>query len=443
MLKPLSFVLSLLICGNVLFAQIKNVDWSKNATIYEVNIRQFTPEGTFNAFATHLPRLKKMGVDILWLMPIHPVGEKNRKGTLGSYYAVRDYKGVNPEFGTPEDFKRLVDQAHALGMKVILDWVANHSSPDNVWLDQCRQHWYTLDSAGYVQPTLGTDWWDVADLNYNNPEMRAEMIESLKYWVREFDVDGYRCDVADYVPTDFWNEARAALDKIKPVFMLAEAENPEHHLKAFDMSYAWEFHHIMNNIAKGEMKLSAIHEYFAKNRFQAADYRMQFTSNHDENSWNGTETERFGEQRFLYAVLAATIEGMPLVYSGQESDFNRRLKFFDKDQIDWGKFPLNDFYTKLLHLNKNNQALWNGQFGGQVRFESCSENENVLVYVREKNGQKVVVLLNFSNKNQEYIVTKDFTAGSYKSLFENDKKVSLKKAQTLSLKPLEYRVYYK
>jgi glycosidase len=424
-------------------AQIQKVAWSKNATIYEVNIRQYTPEGTFKAFSTHMPRLKKMGVDILWLMPIHPIGEKNRKGTLGSYYAVRDYKGINPEFGTEEDFRNLVKQAHSLGMKVILDWVANHSSQDNVWLEQCRQHWYTLDSAGYIQPTIGTDWWDVADLNYHNPEMRSEMIESLKYWVKEFDVDGFRCDVADFVPTDFWNEARAALDAIKPVFMLAEAENPEHHLKAFDMSYAWEFHHIMNSIAKGEMKLKAIHEYFAKNRFQPSDYRMQFTSNHDENSWNGTETERYGNRRFLFAVLAATIEGMPLVYSGQESDFNRRLKFFDKDLIDWGDYPLNDFYTKLLQLNRSNQALWNGQFGGQVRFESCPENENVLVYVREKNGQKVVVMLNFSDKPQEYIITKDFTTGSYKSLFEKDKSVTIKKAQIVLLKPLEYKVYYK
>ena len=443
MLKPLSFVLSFLVFATHLCAKVKNVDWSKNATLYEVNIRQFTPEGTFNAFATHLPRLKNMGVDILWLMPVHPVGEKNRKGSLGSYYAVRDYKGVNPEFGTPEDFQNLVNQAHALGMKVILDWVANHSSPDNVWLDQCRQHWYTLDSAGNTQPTLGTDWWDVADLNYNNPEMRAEMIESLKYWVKEFDVDGYRCDVADYVPTDFWNDARAALDEIKPVFMLAEAENPEHHLHAFDMSYAWEFHHIMNNIAKGEMKLSAIYDYFAKNRFKPSAYRMQFTSNHDENSWNGTETERFGNKRFLYAVLAATIEGMPLVYSGQESDFNRRLKFFDKDQIDWGKYPLNDFYTKLLQLNKNNQALWNGQFGGQVQFESSPDNDNVLIFVREKNGQKVVVLLNFSDKEQQHRISKDFSVGSYKSLFEKNKKVSLKREQQITLKPLEYRVYYK
>lgn len=443
MLKSFSTITLISFLATISLSQVKHVDWSKNATIYEVNIRQYTPEGTFNAFAAHLPRLKKMGVDVLWLMPIFPVGEKNRKGSLGSYYAVRDYKGVNPEFGSAEDFRNLVKKAHELGMKVILDWVANHSSPDNVWLDQCRQHWYTLDSAGYVQPTLGTDWWDVADLNYNNQEMRSEMISSLQYWVKEYNIDGYRCDVADFVPTDFWNEARVALDTIKPVFMLAEAENPNHHLKAFDMSYAWEFHHIMNKISKGELTLIAIHDYFTKNRFKPADYRMQFTSNHDENSWNGTETERFEKKRFLFAVLASTIEGMPLVYSGQESDFNRRLKFFDKDQIDWGNFALNDFYTKLLQLNRTNEALWNGQFGGQVQFDSSESNEHVLVYVREKNGSKVVVVLNFSDQIQNYTFAKEISKGTYKSLFEKNKKVSIRRAQTIKLKPLEYRVYYK
>jgi glycosidase len=269
------------------------------------------------------------------------------------------------------------------------------------------------------------------------------MIESMKYWVKEFDVDGFRCDVADYVPVDFWNEARKQLDEIKPVFMLAEAENPEHHKKAFDMSYGWEFHHIMNQIAKGEKKLSAIHEYFERNRFQPSDYRMQFTSNHDENSWNGTETERFGKHRLIYAVLASTIEGMPLVYSGQEADFNRRLKFFDKDQIDWGTYTLNTFYTKLLQLNKENEALWNGNHGGQVKFETPKSEENILIYSREKNGKQVVVLLNFSDKKQTYTIQNDFVAGSYKSLFEKDKKVRLKKSGKVTLDGLSYKVYYK
>ncbi|MCC5922169.1 MAG: alpha-glucosidase C-terminal domain-containing protein [Crocinitomicaceae bacterium] len=439
----LLFLFFILVISQLLFAQSNQPEWAKNATIYEVNIRQYTKEGTFKAFAEHLPRLKEMGVDILWLMPIHPIGVKNRKGELGSYYAVRDYKGINPEFGTAKDFRRLIKQIHDLDMKIILDWVANHSAPDNVWLDQCRQHWYTLDSAGYLQPTLGTDWWDVADLNYNNPEMRKEMINSLSFWVKEFDIDGFRCDVADYVPTDFWVDARKALDEIKPVFMLAEAENPEHHDFAFEMSYAWEFHHIMNGLASGEKSLRDVHEYFRNNRFKPVDFRMQFTSNHDENSWNGTEHERYGDQRLMYAALAATIEGMPLIYSGQEADFNRRLKFFDKDEIDWSDFSLVPFYTKLFQLNKNNQALWNGEHGGQVRFESSSDEPNVLVFVREKNGDKVVGLFNFSSEAQEYVVTKEFTTGNYKSLFEDDKSVTIERAQILSLQPYEFQIYYK
>ena len=440
------FFLLLSICSfitSLVFGQSEKVEWSKNTTIYEVNIRQFTKEGTFEAFSKHLPRLKEMGVDIIWLMPIHPIGEKNKKGELGSYYAVRDYKGVNPEFGTKKDFKKLVSKAHDLGMKVILDWVANHSSPDNVWLDECRQHWYTLDSAGYLQPTLGTDWWDVADLNYNNPEMRAEMTESMAYWVRDFDIDGFRCDVADYVPTDFWEHTRKVLDSIKPVFMLAEAENPELHNAAFDMSYAWEFHHIMNGLASGEKQIRDVHEYFRNNRFQSEDYRMQFTSNHDENSWNGTEHERFGELRLFYAALAGTIEGMPLIYSGQEADFNRRLKFFDKDEIDWGDYAFKEFYTKLLHLNRDNQALWNGKYGGQVQFESSSDDENVLVYVREKNGSKVVCFFNFTSEPQEYIITKHFTEGNYNSLFDDETGIELSRTQIVKLKPNEFKVYFK
>jgi len=315
-------------------AQNVTPEWAKNATIYEVNIRQFTPEGTFKAFETHLPRLKKMGVDILWLMPIHPIGVENRKGSLGSYYAISDYKAVNPEFGTLNDFKQLVKSAQALDMKIIIDWVANHSSPDNVWVKQGHKDWYTLDSLGRLQPTIGTDWWDVADLNYDNKEMRKEMISSMKYWLTEANIDGFRCDVASWVPIDFWVDARKELDATKKVFMLAEAEEVEMH-KAFDMTYGWNLHHIMNDVAKGKKDVTAFYNYAKDNKHPKSAYRMNFTSNHDENSWNGTEMERMGESRFAFAVFAATFEGMPLVYNGQETSLDRTLKFFEKDSIDW------------------------------------------------------------------------------------------------------------
>ncbi|MFN5418571.1 MAG: alpha-amylase family glycosyl hydrolase [Flavobacteriia bacterium] len=422
--------------------KINTPEWSKNSTIYEVNVRQFTPEGTFKAFQAHLPRLQKMGVDILWLMPINPIGEKNRKGSLGSYYAVKDYKAVNPEFGSMEDFKTLVKEAQKLGMHVIIDWVANHTSPDNVWVDQCHQNWYTLDSAGHLQPTIGTDWWDVADLNYNNPEMRVEMIESMKFWLKEANIDGFRCDVADWVPVDFWNSARAELDKIKPVFMLAEAENPQHHIAAFDMSYGWEFHHVMNKIAKGEKNVSTIHEYFKNQaKFPKEAYRMQFTSNHDENSWNGTEMERMGDARFAFAVLAATVNGMPLVYNGQEASLSKRLRFFDKDTISWKKLDLEGFYTKLLNLNKNNQALWNGTYGGELKIISDEKDPNVFAFVREKNGQKVLCVFNLSKTKQTFAYNSDYTTGTYTDLFSG-KKVSLKMKGTMKLDPWGYKVYY-
>jgi glycosidase len=443
-MKNFSLIFIALFVGSQFYSQskLKTPEWSKNSTIYEVNVRQFTPEGTFKAFQKHLPRLKTMGVDILWLMPIHPIGEKNRKGGLGSYYAVKDYKAVNPEFGNLQDFKELVNEAHKLGMRLIIDWVANHTSPDNVWVDQCHQNWYTLDSAGYLQPTIGTDWWDVADLNYNNPEMRIEMIESMKFWLKEANIDGFRCDVADWVPTDFWNTARKELDKVKPVFMLAEAENPEHHVEAFDMSYGWEFHHIMNQIAKGEKNATAIHEYLDKEiRFPKEAYRMHFTSNHDENSWNGTEMERMGNARFAFAVLSATFNGMPLVYNGQETSLDKRLRFFDKDTINWKKMDQVNFYTKLLQLNLANEALWNGVYGGEIKVFSDKNNPSIFAFSREKNGKKVLCVFNLSKTKQNFEYNSDLAVGQYIDLFSG-KKVSIKSKGTMKLEPWAYKVYY-
>jgi glycosidase len=418
--------------------------WSENATIYEVNVRQFTPEGTFAAFQQQLPRLKAMGVDILWIMPIHPIGEKNRKGSLGSYYAVKDYKGINPEFGTKEDFQQLVNEVHKLGMKIIIDWVANHTSPDAVWVQQGHKDWYTLDSTGNLQPSLGTDWWDVADLNYDNQEMRAEMISSMKYWLTDFNIDGFRCDVADWVPVDFWEQARKALDKVKPVFMLAEAENPAHHKASFDMSYGWEFHHLMNAIAKGEKNATDIFAYFEKEaqKFPSDAYRMQFTSNHDENSWNGTEMERMGEARFALAVMAATINGMPLVYNGQETSLDKRLRFFDKDTIDWTKMDLVDFYTKLLTLKKLNPAIWNGDFGGPLHFISTASDTDFLVFSRKQGKKQVVVFINLSNKPIEIPYNSTEIQGKYIDLFSG-KKTKLTTTGKQSLDAWGYLVFYK
>jgi len=422
-------------------AQNVTPEWAKNATIYEVNIRQFTTEGTFKAFETHLPRLKKMGVDILWLMPIHPIGVENRKGSLGSYYAISDYKAVNPEFGTLNDLKQLVKSAQALDMKIIIDWVANHSSPDNVWVKQGHKDWYSLDSLGRIQPTIGTDWWDVADLNYDNKEMRKEMISSMKYWLTEANIDGFRCSVANWVPIDFWVDARKELDATKKVFMLAEAEEVEMH-KAFDMTYGWNLHHIMNDIAKGKKDVTSVYNYAKDNKHPKSAYRMNFTSNHDENSWNGTEMERMGESRFAFAVFAATFEGMPLVYNGQETSLDRRLKFFEKDSIDWIKMDLVPFYTKLLQLNRSNKALWNGENGGEVKFISAADEKNVVVFSREKDGQKVLVMINMTGNDQNVKLNNPLLAGKYKELF-SEKKVKMKAEVETELEAWGYRVYNK
>jgi glycosidase len=422
----------------VAFAQLKTPEWVQNATIYEVNIRQFTPEGTFAAFEKHLPRLKAMGVDIIWLMPIHPIGVLNRKGSLGSYYAVRDYRGINPEFGSHDEFRQLVETAHGLGMKVIIDWVANHTSPDALWIEEGKLDWYTLDSLGKVQPTIGTDWWDVADLNYDNPQMRREMIACMEYWVRDFNIDGYRCDVAGWVPMDFWIAARKALDQIKPVFMLAEAEGKELY-SAFEMTYGWEFHHILNDVAKGKKNAADVQTYFERMQLPVGAFQMNFTSNHDENSWNGTEMERMGDARYAMAVIAATIQGMPLVYNGQETSLDRRLKFFDKDTINWDKMDLVDFYTSLLQLHQNQPALMVGSQQTAPKFLSSKEQKDLLIYSREQGNSRVLVFINLSAKPKKVPLT-TAVAGFYKNVFTN-KTEELKSKQVLTLAPWGYAVY--
>lgn len=414
-------------------------EWSKNTNIYEVNIRQYTPEGTLKAFEKHLSRLKQMGVDMIWLMPIQPIGEKNRKGKLGSYYSIKDYMAINPEFGTMKDFKDLVEKAHQLGMHVIIDWVANHSAWDNKMIEE-HPDWYTKDSAGnFVSPY---DWTDVVDLNYDNKEMRKYMIDALKFWIVEADIDGYRCDVAGMVPLDFWNEARQELDQIKPVFMLAEAEEPPHHDRAYDMSYAWKLHHVMNDIAKGEKNANDIAAFFVENDslFPEDAYRMHFTSNHDENSWNGTEYERMGDGALTFAAFAATIPGMPLIYSGQEAAFNRRLEFFEKDQIDWGKFSLNDFYKRLLFLKKDNKALWNGIHGGKMERIPSTNDEAVFAFIREKEGDKIFAIFNFTHEKQNVVLSGENYAGEYYNALTDDLR-SFSANEEIEIEPWGYFVF--
>lgn len=421
---------------------VTHLDWSKNAVIYEANIRQYSPGGTFGEFEQQLPRLKKMGVDILWLMPIFPIGEKNRKGGQGSYYSVMDYTAVNPEHGTMEDFKNLVKKIHEQKMHVILDWVANHSAWDNKWATE-HPDFYTKDSLGNFVPPV-PDWADVIDFNYDNKEMRKQMIEAMKFWIKVVDVDGFRCDVAEMVPTDFWNEARAELDKIKPVFMLAEAEKPELHTYAFDMTYGWEQHFIMNEIYAGKKSLANMDSCFDKHNanFPPDAFRMYFTSNHDENSWKGSEYERMGDAVKAFAILSFTVNGMPLIYTGQEAALDRKLKFFDKDTIDWKDYPMENFYSTLCSLKKNNKALQHGTDGGKTIKLKTSNDKAIYAFEREKEGNEVVVILNLSKEKQRFSLVENPFSGTYNDVFAN-KKFNIIKNQNLELKPWDYLVLVK
>lgn len=422
-------------------SQVIHPEWSRTANIYEVNIRQYTPEGTFSAFEEHIPRLKKMGVDILWLMPVNPIGEKNRKGTLGSYYSIRDYTAVNPEFGTLDDLKSLVSRAHGQGMYVILDWVANHSSWDNPWITE-HPGWYKKDSTGAIISPY--DWTDVAQLDYGQKDLWVAMADAMKFWLVEADVDGFRCDVAGMVPLEFWDFVRPELDRIKPVFMLAEAEEPPHHFKAFDMSYAWELHHLMHQIAKGEKNALDLEAYFYKQDtlYPEDAYRMTFTTNHDENSWNGTEYEKFGSGALCFAVLTATLPGMPLIYSGQESANTRRLEFFEKDSIDWKDFSLAPFYNSLLQLKHRNQALWNGTYGGRMERLNTGADSAIFAFYRYREGDQVLVITNLSDRVVKGVLNSKAVRGDYTELFTGNDLV-LGRKHELRLKPWEYQVWVK
>jgi glycosidase len=422
---------------------VEHPEWSRNLSIYEVNVRQFSPGGTFKEFEEHLPRLKDMGVGIIWLMPIHPIGEKNRKGTLGSYYSVRNYRGVNPEFGTLDDLKSLVATIHEMGMYVIIDWVANHSAWDNQLISE-HPDWYTHNSRGdIVSPNA--DWTDVADFDYGNPDLWRYMIDAMKFWVEDVDIDGFRCDVAGMVPLDFWDVARAELDKIKPVFMLAEWESPEHHEHAFDMTYGWDLYHLMNKLAGRLVPASAIAIYLERQAsvYPEDAYRMYFTSNHDINSWEGTVGERLGEGAAAFAVLAATLDGMPLVYSGQEAGLDRRLEFFEKDEIVWVEHGLMGLYTKLLNLKKENKALWNGRYGGAVTWVHTSNDGAVFAFIRKKDGDKVLVITNLTDTEQEIEIQGKSHLGGYTDVFAAEEAADLyfTGGETITLGPWDYRVY--
>jgi len=426
------------------YVELTHPEWSKNATIYEVNIRQYTPEGTFKAFEAHLPRLKELGIDIIWLMPIHPIGELNRKGSVGSYYSVKDYYAVNPEFGTIDDLKALISKIHEMGMYVILDWVANHSAWDNPLATE-HPEWYSKTFDGKFQPTPWYDWSDIIDFDYDQPGIRKYMTEVLVHWVKETDIDGYRCDVAGFIPNDFWENARMELEKIKPVFMLAEWESRDIHKKAFDMTYTWSLYDKMHNVAaQKEGSLPALYEYLAHhvNTFPPDAYRMTFVDNHDKNSWEGTPFSQFGDAVETCIVLTCMVEGMPLIYSGQEAGLNRKLAFFEKDEIEWKEHRFFNLYKTLFQLKKQNRALWNGTYGGQMIRVLNDRPDAVLSFGREKEGDKIIAVFNFTNKAVDTKLTGNFHKGTYTELFSNEQ-VEFSDEDKIQLQAWGYRVYVK
>ncbi len=390
-------------------------EWMDQAVIYEANLRQGTATRDFKGLQRELPRLKDLGVDIVWLMPIHPISEVNRKGTLGSYYAVKDYKAVNPEFGTMQDFKELVTTAHNLGMKVILDEVCNHTGCDNAWVEE-QSAYYAKDKDGKMYGPF--DWTDTYKLDYTNPETRKAMADALKFWVAEMDIDGYRCDVAGEVQTDFWEEVRPQLEAIKPIFMLAEASKPELLEKAFDADYAWPMKDLFNAIAatngvnayakeKGQnldkKRAADIPKLIAKlgKEYPKGAVHMNMVTNHDLNSWEGTEFERYGEGLGAFAVLSYTLPGMPMMYTGQEVGFNHPFEFFEIDEVqpNYSANEVTAFYKMLNSLKHGHKAL--GAIGGEETMtEYATTSPDVLVFSRDKGDDRVVVYVNLSGKEE-------------------------------------------
>lgn len=440
-------MLAMVSCAQKETCNARHTDWAYDATIYELNTRQATEEGTFAAAAELLPEIKESGCDIIWIMPIQPIGVTARKGTLGSYYSIIDYCEFNPEFGTRADFEAFLAKAHELGLKVILDWVANHTAPDSEWTK--REGWHHRDSLGNLM--VQYDWTDISKLNYDNQDMRAEMKKAMHWWMDTIGIDGFRCDVAGEVPTDFWNNAMAEIKAKHPdMFTLAEDEGKAQELteSAFDMYYGWELHHLMNSVAQGKKGVEDLWGYFAKvdTTIRKEAIRMNFTSNHDENSWNGTEFERMGDATNLFAVFTYIVPGMPMIYTGQMSGNHHRLEFFEKDVIDRVEnAPQKALYKGLNELRAANRALWSNEKGAEM-VRLTADNDKVFACVRTKSCPKhgdntVVAIMNMSAEPQKVVVDLTGLEGEYDCIC--GKKMAVEASKTWELGAWEYVVLTK
>ncbi|MCD0455543.1 alpha-glucosidase C-terminal domain-containing protein [Chryseobacterium sp. LC2016-27] len=417
-------------------------EWKHTTNIYEVNVRQYTKEGTFRAFEKEMPRLKNMGVKTLWFMPITPIAQKNKKGSLGSPYAASDYISINPEFGTMDDFKHLVNEAHRLGFKVIIDWVANHTGWDHVWTKTNPE--FYLKENGDFKMASGMD--DIIELDHQNQEMRKAMIDAMKFWIEETDIDGFRCDLASWVTVDFWKEARPEVEKIKPLFWIGEfdeLESPEYG-KVFDASYSWKWMHRSAEFYKDSQPIHELVDLLRKySQIGDSSMRAWFTTNHDENSWNGTEYEKYGDITKPMAIFSATWNGIPLLYSGQELPNLKRLEFFEKDQIEWTNHcEMADFYKTLLNLKSSNPALRGGDSNVVTYLLNTSANDKVFAYIRKNKWNEVLVVLNFSKENVEFTIEDENVAGAFKNIFDGTKR-DFNNGKNFSFKVSDYAVFEK
>ncbi len=417
--------------------------WVARTNIYEVNLRQYTKEGSFEAFSLHLPRLKDMGVEIIWFMPVTPISVVNRKGTLGSYYACSSYVQTNPEFGTLLQFKKLVQQIQELGMKVIIDWVANHTGWDHEWTI-AHPEYYHRNADGSFRPPV-ENWEDVIHLNFDNPATRAAMIDAMRFWVKECGIDGFRCDMAMLVPVDFWAEARRQLDQLKELFWLGEFDQwgDEPYAHVFDVSYSWHWMHISQEFYKNNRQLHQL-DAALTGYSQKAPYhhiRSFFTTNHDENSWNGTEYEKYGPMALPLAVFCCTWNGVPLIYSGQELPNHKRLQFFDKDEIEWKNEPeLHGFYKTLLEFKKQHPAMAAADHHVITWRLATTELDTLFAFVRKSLKGEVIVILNFSEQRHHFHITDQRVKGTYTDLFAAaDCEVS----GSFSINPWGYKILYK
>lgn len=421
--------------------------WSYSAVLYEMNIRQLTPEGTLRAAEQRLEFLHAMGIDAIWLMPIYPIGEEGRKGSLGSYYSIKDYCAVNPEFGTMEDFDSFVEKAHSLGMKVLLDWVANHTARDAKWLKTKSADWYEREADGSAK--VPWDWTDTAKLNYANHDVWRGEIEAMRFWIEKHNIDGFRCDMAMLVPIEFWQQATAVLRAVKPdIFMLAEAEELNLFDKAFDMCYAWEIHHLLCDIAKGERRVWDLRNtlYADRERYPNSAMKMMFTSNHDENSWSGSEFDRFGAAREVMTALTFVWEAaMPLIYTGQEVGYNHSFEFFDRDHIPAEVYKDNEeteFYRKLIALKHSQEALQAGERGGRAIEIENNAKDCLMTFVREKGESRVVAIMNLSPYTIHANFNNGIYAGEYTDAITGEKRL-LPLHLEQDIEPWGYTLLYK